>query len=315
MKIDLFIDLKQIADNISRFKSKVILMVKGDGYGHGMVEVSKYVEPIVYGFGVATIEEGVLLREGGITKDILVCQSLPHEMATARKYKLTATVGNQNALSCARMKGVDIAIKINSGMNRFGFDPDQTPHMKDSLGDVRVKGVYSHIYSPMSQIEQREVFRRCADLLDIDCDRHISASSTASDGDKIIRLGIDAYKGAMTAESSIVAVRWLGEGDVVGYGNHMTKAGYVAWIFGGYADGINREKPQPVIINGKICPIVAVCMDTMCAYTGEYEGFVGERVVLQNHILTPEYIAQTTDTIPYTVLTSRRGRINRIYTT
>ena len=95
----------------------------------------------------------------------------------------------------------------------------------------------------------------------------------------------------------------------------MTKAGYVAWIFGGYADGINREKPQPVIINGKICPIVAVCMDTMCAYTGEYEGFVGERVVLQNHILTPEYIAQTTDTIPYTVLTSRRGRINRIYTT
>ena len=93
----------------------------------------------------------------------------------------------------------------------------------------------------------------------------------------------------------------------------MPEKGYVAWIFGGYADGINRERPQPVLINGKICPVVAVCMDTFCAYTGEYESKVGEVVQLQNDLLTPEYIAKDTSTIPYVVMTSRVGRVNRIY--
>ena len=314
MRIDLFIDLKRIAQNIITCKSKVILMVKGDGYGHGMVEVSKYVEPIVYGFSVATIEEGILLRECGITKDILVCQCLPEEVAVAKRYNLTVAVGNYETLDVAIKEDVDVQIKINSGMNRFGFDTKEIPHLKEIIPKGKAKGVYSHIYSPSFQADQREMFSRCVNLLDIDCDTHISASSTASDSDNIVRLGMNAYKGAMTAESRIVAVRRLNAGDVVGYGNHMTNDGYVAWIFGGYADGISREKPQPVLINGKICPIVAVCMDAICAYTGEYEGYVGERVVLQNHILTPEYIAQETNTIPYTILTSRRGRINRIYT-
>ena len=312
MNIDVKINLKAIADNIRRYKNRVILMVKGDAYGHGLIEVSRYVEPLVYGFGVATIEEGIALRENGIKKNILICQLLPDEVVEAMRYNLTPTIESLDTLQAIERVGGMGVVKVNTGMNRFGFDCGKIKPLMDRLNDVAA-GVYSHIYSPTSREEQCKAFCQVADLFKPECDRHIYASSTAPTDRGIVRIGINAYKGAMTVESKIVSVRRLEKGDIVGYGCKMDRTGYVAWIFGGYADGINRERPQPVLVKGKICPVVAVCMDTICVYTGDYMGKIGERVVLQNHILTPEYIAENTGTIPYVVIAGRSGRINRAY--
>ena len=289
-------------------------MVKGDAYGHGIVEVAKYVEPFVYGFGVANLEEGVRLRENNISKPILVCQCLPQEMAVAKEYNLVATVGNFQALSSAKKMAVSVALKINTGMNRFGFDTNEIHCLKTKIEDIPLTDVYSHLYSQDSAESQRQTFDKAVEYLGVNCQSHIGASLTAKDSDDIVRVGYNCYKGAMTVESRVVAVRKLQKGDNVGYGNTFEYSGYVAWVFGGYADGINRQNPQPVLIGGKICPTVAVCMDTICVYTGDYQCKVGEVAVLQNRLITAEFIAEKTNTIPYTVLTGRNGRINRIYT-
>ena len=314
MKIKVTINLKKIAENLRRYNGKIILMVKGDAYGHGAVAVSKYAEPLVYGFGVATIEEGLALRENGIVKPILVCQPLPREIDKAVRYNLTPTIANFNALATSQNLGAKVALKINTGMNRFGFDPHQMSAVKSRLDKGGVEEVYSHIYSPFSAKEQCAVFERITAELGQDAPKHIFASSTAKSEDKIVRIGLNAYEGAMTVESLVVAVRKLNKGDVVGYGSKMPGDGYVAWIFGGYAEGINRENPQPVLVGGRICSTVAVCMDTICVYTGDYESKVGDVVVLQNQTLTAQYIAEKTSTIPYVVMTSRVGRIERVYT-
>ena len=314
MKMKVTINLNQIAQNIRRYSGKVILMVKGDAYGHGLIAVSKYAEPLVYGFGVATIEEGIALRENGITKPILVCQALPNEIDEAVRHNLTPTISNFTTLDIAQKTGGKYALKINTGMNRFGFDPCQIPTLKKRIATGSLEGMYSHIYSPLSAEMQSDLFEKIAAEIGEECDRHIFASSTAKTDDKIVRIGLNAYEGAMTVESRIVAVRKVNKDHVVGYGNKMPNDGYVAWIFGGYADGINRENPQPILVGGRICQTVAVCMDAICVYTGDYEGEIGERVVLQNRILTPQYIAEKTNTIPYVVMTGRTGRIERVYT-
>ena len=314
MKIDVKINLEKIACNIRQYNKKVILMVKGDGYGHGIVEVSKYVESIVYGLGVATIEEGIVLRENGIRGQVLVCQCLPQEIGKALEYNLSPTIGCFEGLSSIDEDLDKIVVKINTGMNRFGFDLDDLPHVETMLKGRKVQGVYSHIYSLSSAREQESNFQKALSHFDRACQRHVYATSTAHLGNDIVRVGMGAYEGAMTVESRVVAVRRLRKGDNVGYGQTMPDDGNVAWIFGGYADGINRERPQPVLIEGQICPTIAVCMDTICVYTGEMQCKIGDRVVLQNETLTPQYIAENTSTISYTILTGRNGRINRIYT-
>ena len=315
MHIDVRVDLNIIAENIKSYGGKgVLLMVKSDGYGHGITAVAKGVESLVYGFGVATVEEGALLRKEGIKAPILVCQWLPHEIGRARLCKLVLSIGTFDGLEIAKGSGIPVALKINTGMNRFGFDPEDLPLLKERIRGVNVKWVYSHIYSTDSATEQYSLFERCKNSLSIDCDNHILASSTARlFDDDIVRVGIDAYRGAMTVESKVVAVKKLSVGDNVGYGKTMTESGYIAWVFGGYNDGIERENPQPILIGGKLRQVIAVCMDCIAVFTDDYKATVGEKVEFISKDLTPDLVAQMTNTIPYTLLTRWKGRIKRTY--
>ena len=315
MHIDVKVDLNIIAENIKSYGGKgVLLMVKSDGYGHGITAVAKHVESLVYGFGVATVEEGALLRKVGVKAPIMVCQWLPHEIGRAKLCKLVLSVGTFDGLEIAKASGIPVALKINTGMNRFGFDTEDLPLLKEKIGGVNVKWVYSHIYSTDSATEQYYLFERCKKALSVDCDNHILASSTARlfDGD-IVRVGIGAYKGAMTVESVVVAVKRLGVGDNVGYGKTMAESGYIAWVFGGYNDGIDRENPQPILIDGKPRQVIAVCMDCIAVFTDDHKATVGEKAIFIGKDLTTDMVAQMTETIPYTILTRWKGRIKRTY--
>ena len=93
----------------------------------------------------------------------------------------------------------------------------------------------------------------------------------------------------------------------------MPKSGGVAWVFGGYADGISREDPAPVLIGGKLREVVAVCMDTFAVYMGDDSVKVGDEVTLLGEDLDQNKLAKLTGTIPYVILTKWRGRTERIY--
>ncbi|MBR2955672.1 MAG: alanine racemase [Clostridia bacterium] len=311
MKIDVTIDLGVIKRNIATYTGNVILMVKADAYGHGLTEVARAVDHLVYGYGVATIEEGVALREC-TNKEIFVFQWAKSEVPSALHSNLTLSVTDFGSLDYVKDKGVRGVLKVNTGMNRFGFDVEDAPLLKAKLQGVDVRGSCSHVYSGESLPAQQMLFDKwCAQLGGED--DHLLSSCYNHLPHNLIRVGIGAYEGAMTVTSRVVAVRRLKRGDNVGYGNTLSKDGNVAWIFGGYADGINRDNPQPVMIGNKLCNVVAVCMDSTAVFTGEYSPEIDEEAHLVGQHLTAKQIAEVTHTVPYVVMTSWRGRVKRTY--
>ena len=314
MKITVKINLAKIIENLKKYDGKkVILMVKADAYGHGLKEVAKATESLVEGFGVATVDEGVTLRQAGIKSKILVAQWLQDEIEVATEYDLTLSVGDFVQLDLVKSVGRKAEIKVNTGMNRFGFDFGDTTELSRKLEGFSPSGIYSHIFSLEAVKGQKERFERVVSDLNLKgVGAHLFSSSYAHLGDTV-RLGIGVYQGAMTVTSTVVAVRGLHGGDNVGYGNKMPKSGGVAWVFGGYADGISREDPAPVLIGGKLREVVAVCMDTFAVYVGEDAVKVGDVVTLLGEDLDQNKLAKLTGTIPYVILTKWRGRTERIY--
>ncbi|MBQ3754766.1 MAG: alanine racemase, partial [Clostridia bacterium] len=214
---------------------------------------------------------------------------------------------------------VKIHLKVDSGMHRFGFDVSEVHTVCQELKalGIEIEGVYSHFGDhPKSQKarfdEACEIVRECYP----NAMRHIASSHTlankqyAYDG---VRVGISAYMGAMTVESEVVASRQVDAGEYVGYGNHLTASPTnIAVVFGGYEDGIDRGRFQSVLCRGRDFKVVGVCMDSTIIDTQDEVLGVGEKVVL----LDAENITKTAEkmeTIPYTLMTAWRGRIEKIY--
>lgn len=138
---------------------KVLVAVKANAYGHGMVEVSRMLESSRSAdwLGVATVPEGVELRQAGISLPVLKFSPAmtPEEAAAAIAHDVTLTVTNvpcANAVAAvARDIGrgdVAVHVKIDTGMRRIGVEPDAAPALcrhVNGTGVLRVQGVYSHL--------------------------------------------------------------------------------------------------------------------------------------------------------------------------
>lgn len=118
----------------------------------------------------------------------------------------------------------------------------------------------------------------------------------------------------MSAFSQVVEARFLQAGEKVSYGDFiLEKDTNTAVVFGGYADGIARENPSCVYIGNQKCRVIGnVCMDCFVVDTEKYVAKVGEEVVLLDE-KTLQDVATERNTIDYTVLTSLKGRVKRVY--
>lgn len=304
-------------------------MVKADAYGHGLQEVAKAAEDIVDGFGVATLEEGLKLREIGINKPILTLISSVCEIEEAAKADLTVCVGdksqideisrlvNGGAVASDKFK---IHIAVDSGMHRLGFCEDEIDNAIKSLKalGISVNGVYSHLRA-RSQKQIRSFDRVCAIVNKEfpNAIRHL-ASSHSFLAKRLrydaVRVGISAYKGAMSVESEVIKARRVCAGEFVSYGNFKLKRDCaVAVVFGGYADGVAREFPSSVYICGRECKVIGnVCMDVCIVDCGDYLPKVGEKVTLLSAD-TIDKAAKQRRSIVYTLSTCWKNRIERIY--
>ena len=137
----------------------IMAMVKADAYGHGAREVSRVLEREgVRALGVATVEEGVELRDAGIKTPILVMGGLMGEGSPASKRMveahLTPVIHSRGVLdslesaAAAANRRVGVHIKIDSGMSRLGVRPESlaslTEHIKD-CPHLAVEGVMTHL--------------------------------------------------------------------------------------------------------------------------------------------------------------------------
>jgi alanine racemase len=153
------VNLKRLEDNMAAIRrrvapAKVMLVVKANAYGHGLVEVSKALAGKADYIGVAVLEEGVLLRELGITAPIIVLGGIWHEQIHRYlEHDLTLTASSAerleqiNAAAGQMNVKAKVHLKIDTGMERIGVHYYSAQSLQEfalKCANVEVEGIYSH---------------------------------------------------------------------------------------------------------------------------------------------------------------------------
>lgn len=301
------INLNNLRHNIREYQkllgdtTKIIAVVKADGYGHGVLPVSTVaLQEGVEFLAISRVKEGIELRDAGIKCNIIMLGgSLPHEIETAVKYSIIPaihTVAQLEALKKANQGAPNKAkfhLKINTGMNRLGIkngdDLETFLDVLDEADNVYMSGVFSHFAvsdaDPVFTKEQYKEFTQAMRQIrarEYMPKTHISNSAAIASYENFnldfVRLGIGMYglnpqqkaivdlKPVMSLIANIVHINDIKEGDTVSYGRTFTakEDKKIAVLSIGYADGYPRilgNKAQ-ALVNGQRCDVVGtVCMD------------------------------------------------------
>jgi alanine racemase len=278
--------------------TKIMLMIKAEGYGNGDTELAKYLDDnkLVDYLGVAYVNEGIKLREEGITLPIMVMNTGVLDLEEVLSYNLEPTIYNPDQLSQLiklnpnDIRRIKVHIKINTGMNRLGFSHKEIGPAALSLVEygVEVVGAYTHLASSPEDyhddftIEQITSFNRGYELLSEKLGynpmRHILNSAGIlrfpSYQYEMVRAGMGVYgiDPSKTQEEKFVQIsKWvtkisqintLNKGETVGYvrkGKIEKDGTRIAVISIGYADGYNRlwsNGNAQVYINGAYAPTI-----------------------------------------------------------
>ena len=176
-------NLKVIRKHLGPKKPKILAVVKSNAYGLGAVPIAKTLQKAgTEWFGVTCANEGIELREAGITKRILVLTGFwPGEEKRLIKHGLTMTVSRaddlkylERAAKASRLKAkVPFHLKINTGMNRLGISPSEIDSFVKNLAECRhiqLEGTYTHFasaedFTSGQTCSQEKLFLACLDRL------------------------------------------------------------------------------------------------------------------------------------------------------
>lgn len=155
------VDLDAIRHNMEAMRANVssgtemMGVVKADGYGHGSVPVAWAIDPYVWGYAVATVEEGVILRKHGIKKPILVLGAVPYDgYERLLKYEISSAIfqleraARLSSLAQEMGKMAVVHLALDTGMSRIGLPV--TREAADEAADIcrlpgiRVEGLFTH---------------------------------------------------------------------------------------------------------------------------------------------------------------------------
>ena len=359
------INLDNLVKNLNYYRgklkkdTKMMVMVKAFAYGSGNYEVSNALafHHVDY-LTVAYADEGVELRNRGIklpimvmtpetnTFDTIILNNLEPDIYSFRCLSQLEDAINQ--LDKPLDKPVGIHIKVDTGMHRLGFLPDEIDALIERVKSnpkLKIMSVFSHFATSdmpeeddfvMHQIKQFELMSsKIVASFPYKIIRHILNTAGISRFTEyqydMVRLGIGVYGVAicdedrgklhnvMSLKTTIKQIKEYGPGETIGYGRHgkITKPSRIAVIPIGYADGLRRQLGNGKAcfwVNGKPAPIIGnICMDlTMIDVTG-IDCLEDDTAVLfdDNHPI--EVIADACDTIPYEIMTRISQRVKRIY--
>ncbi len=316
------VDLDAMTRNLNHFRSKLrfgtklVAMVKAGSYGAGDFEVAQLLQHQGVDYlAVAFADEGVLLRERGITMPIVVlnADAGSFELMIANRlepeiYSFRSLEAFAAAATHAGETHYPIHIKLDTGMHRLGFVEEEIARLAQvlaALAEVKVASVFSHLncsdmpeedaYTRGQIARYDRMSRTLADALGYPVIRH-TANSAAIDRFPeaqfdMCRLGLGLYgfgwqhnpelRPVSTLRTRIVQIKHLPAGDTVGYGRagKLTRPTVTATIPVGYADGLDRHLGcgrWSVLVAGQPAPIVGrICMDSCMIDITGIEG-VGE---------------------------------------
>jgi alanine racemase len=324
-------------------KQKVIAVVKADAYGHGAVPISRLIENDVDQFAVATVDEGIQLREAGISIPILVF-TIPdiNQPVVYKHYNLTATISDFRHFEFLE-DGTRYQLNFDTGMKRIGFYPGQVEEVINSMQKYRklkCTGIYSHYATaddPGSEFVQSQlkIFRDIRSRFPDTLPAHMSNTSAVLHYDldhfDMIRPGLGLFgyaagkvqsenlKPALRWETKAVLVREIKKGVPVSYGGTWTAPadGFIATLPAGYGDGIPRALGNRlrVCIEGELFPVVgSVTMDHCMVFLGNQTIEAGTRVELMgNQSWLANTWAEKAGTITHEILCRLTPRVHRTY--
>ena len=324
--------------------TKAWAVVKADAYGHGLLRVANALDGIVDGFALLDLEAAVALRDAGFRQPILLLEGFfePDDLAVCAEYGLITAIHRLEQLRMIREAALPVRLpvylKLNTGMNRLGFTPEQMASVKNELeknpaiADVTLMMHFAEADGGRGIEWQLERFRKMTEGWTFPVCMANSAAIlryplTAHDW---VRPGIMLYgaspfadvpaasldlKPVMTLSSRVLAVQMIQPGERVGYGgafeaNRPTRVGIVAC---GYADGYPRHalSGTPILVCGKRTTTVGrVSMDMLaCDLTDIPEAGVDSPVVLWGEGLPADEVAAAAGTISYELFCALAKRV------
>ncbi len=172
------VDLDAVHYNMEQMRQKtapdtrIMGIIKADGYGHGAVQIGRELETLdyVFGYGVATAEEAFILREAGLHKPILVLgYTFPYAYEEMIEKEIRPAVFRYDTLdelnACAERlgKSAKIHIKVDTGMSRIGIRPDESglQFVKKALSceALEVEGVFTH-FAKADEADKTSAYRQ-----------------------------------------------------------------------------------------------------------------------------------------------------------
>lgn len=354
------INLGNLAHNYHFLRSKIdkdvkfLSVVKAHAYGSDSVAIANKLQELGTDyFAVAYVEEGILLRENGITKPILVLHPQFTHFEDIIEHCLEPNLYSEKILRSfistaerLNQKNYPVHIKLNTGLNRLGFDQPEIPTIKElikSTPTVRIASILSHLAASEDWQErdftvgQIDLFRKMTWELVQDLDYepilHICNTSGVINYPKaafsMVRSGIGLYgfgndktidpqlKPVVTLKTIISQIRNLNKGATVGYNRVYKVEGpsRIATLPIGHADGINRiygKQKAGVIVNGKYAPIVGnVCMDIIMIDVTGIDCEEGDEVIVFGGPQHAVKFAEAGGTISYELITGVQRRVTR----
>ena len=265
------IDLDAIEYNIEKMKenlpedTKLIVVAKADCYGHGALQITSLLslKEYVWGFAVATLDEAIVLRRGGVTKPILVLGCIfPEQWIDALENNIRITVYTEELTKVLSDLAVKIGrkayvhVKLDTGMGRIGFTPGKEGADKieeiSKLPNIVMEGLYTHFSKAdegdksytMKQMEaytwmKEELTGRGITFSYYHCCNSAGIIDLKGAGQNLSRAGISTYgmypseevhkenvdlKPALELISHVAFVKWVDEGKMISYGGtYVTK--------------------------------------------------------------------------------------------
>lgn len=281
------VDLDNLKHNVDTLQTiiseecQIMAVIKADAYGHGAVKVARFLnEQGIKSFAVATIDEGILLREKGIKDDILILgYTNPSRIAHLIQYNLTQTIIDYDYAKRLNDYGhsIKVHIKIDTGMHRMGENANKVEKIIKifQFDNLEVCGIYTHLCVADSRDKEDIMFterqiKSFYSLLDnlennniILPKVHIQSSYGLLNYPELhcdyVRLGIAIYgavdsvgdktkiqpdlRPVLSLKARVALIREIAAGESVSYGRTFTADDdcRIAVIPIGYADGFPRN--------------------------------------------------------------------------
>lgn len=327
-------------------RSRVLAVVKANAYGHGLVATAHTLAD-ADGFGVARLDEALVLRKSGVTKPVVLMEGVfdADGMEEAARHQLDLVVHSPEQL--ALLEQADprhrfvVWLKIDTGMNRLGLQASQVADallrleaLRGRVAELRLMTHFAAADEPAGSLTHEQM-ARFASLTRGRANARSLANSAAlfahpgSQADWV-RPGLALYgvspfsgevgtrlglRAAMRLVSTVIAVRDVPRGESVGYGAawRAQRDSRVAIMAGGYGDGLPRalDGGTPVLVQGVRARLAGrVSMDMIAVDVTGIPGVnVGDEALLWGPELPVEEVAAHAATIGYELLCGVSQRV------